>query len=203
MQVGIAAGIVGAGHVYISDLPYCLGNAKANIDRNAAALKCAVECVELDWRRPADTDALLLRPIDLIVGADIVCTLYNALVDQTGEEKVEGGEGGCRGVTHVARLTRNESLERSVRCVSLPPSLRWMAGLEELVEPLVHTLAHLTDRPRPPSIIIAHQTRAAAVDEALFEQLRRHGFTWEEIPHVKHHPTFHHPLIRVFVITRT
>ncbi len=53
----------------------------------------------------------------------------------------------------------------------------------------------------PPRIIIAHQTRSVACDEALFHLLVTHGFVVREVPHREHHPEYHHPILRIFEIS--
>ena len=69
----MAAAALGAAHVYATDLAYCLDNARENVKLNAASLQCTVQCLELDWYKPELGVAALERPVDLIVGADIVC----------------------------------------------------------------------------------------------------------------------------------
>jgi hypothetical protein len=84
-----------------------------------------------------------------------------------------------------------------VQSVTLTP------GLDELVAPLVNALVALTSGPgQAPTILIAHQTRAASVDDLFFKLLHDRAFVVKEIPHIAHHPEFHHPLIRLFAITR-
>ncbi len=46
---GIAASILGARHVILTDLAYALKNTQANVDRNKLSFKGVVECAELDW----------------------------------------------------------------------------------------------------------------------------------------------------------
>lgn len=50
--VGIAASMLGAGEVHLTDLPYALKNTRANVDLNKPSLKGRVICEELDWCVP-------------------------------------------------------------------------------------------------------------------------------------------------------
>lgn len=152
--VGIAAGVLGAGHVFVSDLPYALRNAADNVAANASALKCPVDTIVLDWTCPTEPksfpsmEPVVLPPLDFIVGADVV----------------------------------------------------W---IDALVEPLVGALTSLASCDKPPTIIIAHQTRARSTEDLLFRLLENAGFSIEEVPHTRHHPEFHHPSQRILLVTRT
>lgn len=46
---GIAASILGAATVVLTDLPYALKNTQVNVDLNKLSLKGTVTCRELDW----------------------------------------------------------------------------------------------------------------------------------------------------------
>jgi hypothetical protein len=72
--VGLGAALMGA-DVWLSDLSYCLDNARANARRNAASLRGAVRCVELDWFHPE-----IISGADLVVGADVVCECRRLVV---------------------------------------------------------------------------------------------------------------------------
>uniref|UniRef100_A0A7S1ZER4 Calmodulin-lysine N-methyltransferase n=2 Tax=Trieres chinensis TaxID=1514140 RepID=A0A7S1ZER4_TRICV len=54
--VGIAAGLLGAEEIVLTDLPYAIGLMKDNVDRNAPALERAgckrAECLVYDWYKP-------------------------------------------------------------------------------------------------------------------------------------------------------
>jgi Lysine methyltransferase len=60
--VGIAACILGANRVILTDLPYAMDLMKANVARNKASAnnnnneKAAVECRVCDWRQPPEFD---------------------------------------------------------------------------------------------------------------------------------------------------
>lgn len=73
--VGIAASVLGAGCVLITDLEYTLNNTAANIAANEPSLRGRVHTAELDWFRPgsagASVAALAQRP-HYILGADVV-----------------------------------------------------------------------------------------------------------------------------------
>lgn len=69
--VGLAAAAAGAPHVTLTDLPYALPNARANVARNAGVLRGArVEVAPLDWYAPALPAGA--PPPTLVVGADVV-----------------------------------------------------------------------------------------------------------------------------------
>lgn len=73
--VGIAASVLGAGCVLLTDLEYTLNNTAANVAANEPSLRGRVHTAELDWFRPASAGspvaALAQRP-HYILGADVV-----------------------------------------------------------------------------------------------------------------------------------
>lgn len=73
--VGIAASVLGAGCVLLTDLEYTLNNTAANVAANEPSLRGRVHTAELDWFRPgsasASVAALAQRP-HYILGADVV-----------------------------------------------------------------------------------------------------------------------------------
>lgn len=73
--VGIAASVLGAGCVLLTDLEYTLMNTAANVAANEPSLRGRVHTAELDWFRPgtagASVAALAQRP-HYILGADVV-----------------------------------------------------------------------------------------------------------------------------------
>ena len=92
-------------------------------------------------------------------------------------------------------------------CVSMvrsPALSLFLAGLPELVQPLVNTLRAILVRSSCSSAValIAHQTRARVVDEAFHSALDAAGLRLQEIPHTAHHPVFHHPVITMFRISK-
>jgi hypothetical protein len=102
--------------------------------------------------------------------------------------------------------------------------------VEELIAPLLDTLAYLTDPrsfgesvesliklveedgdgdgmdeyvDRSPVVLIAHQTRSAAGDTALFTGLHARGFEVETVPHEELHPEYRDPVISILRCKRT
>ena len=76
--VGIAAGLLSAREVTITDLPFLLPRMRANVARNAAALKhagCAggVRALALDWTAAVPADVAALLPgVRLVLASDVV-----------------------------------------------------------------------------------------------------------------------------------
>lgn len=70
--VGICCAVLGAERVILTDLEYCLDNARANIAQNQhyfpQGVRCEAEC--LDWYKPLD--AMKWDKIDVVVMADVV-----------------------------------------------------------------------------------------------------------------------------------
>lgn len=75
--VGIAASMVGAKEVVMTDLPYALPLMQENVERNASSLKGKTECKECDWFKPPPVGGLFgstnedFHP-DVILVADCV-----------------------------------------------------------------------------------------------------------------------------------
>ena len=76
--------------------------------------------------------------------------------------------------------------------------------VEELIEPLVRTLAWLLAGAAtpPPVVLLAHQTRSTRGDELLHAQLAAAGLQATAVPPDTHHPDFRHPKIAILVIER-
>jgi hypothetical protein len=74
--------------------------------------------------------------------------------------------------------------------------------VEELIPPLVSTLAWLTSAPSSPSIILAHQTRSTRGDELLFKSLEEVGLKVKTVDRNMHHPEFNHPKVNLLTISR-
>jgi hypothetical protein len=75
--------------------------------------------------------------------------------------------------------------------------------VEELIAPLVSTLAWLGAGPAPPpAILLAHQTRSTRSDELLHAQLAAAGLRARVLPPETHHPDFSHPKISILSIER-
>jgi predicted nicotinamide N-methyase len=77
--VGIAAGVLGAEQVILTDLPYCLPLMRANVDRHRAyamASGCLrIECATCDWFDPPPMNEFFLNgdfEADVILIADCV-----------------------------------------------------------------------------------------------------------------------------------
>ncbi|TYZ63586.1 hypothetical protein PybrP1_010880 [[Pythium] brassicae (nom. inval.)] len=63
--------------------------------------------------------------------------------------------------------------------------------VEELIAPLVRTLATLLRHsPTPATVVMAHQTRSAAADVLLFAELARHALARRVVPASALHPRF-------------
>lgn len=97
---------------------------------------------------------------------------------------------------------------------ALPPGLAHVdvivaadvVWVTELIPPLVRTLAFLCGRalahtPRPPVVLLAHQTRSRAGDELLFRLLAASGFAAAEVPRAQHHPDFRDDAIAIWRLT--
>lgn len=140
--VGIVASILGARHVYLTDLPYTLPTLQETIELNSGVAKGKVMAVPLDWTAPDDS----YEDVDLILASDVV----------------------------------------------------WV---HELIDPLVNVLKHLTNRPDPPLVILSHQTRSTASDEAFFGSLSD-TFNIKQVPTDEHHPEFQDEVIGVYELRR-
>ncbi len=74
--------------------------------------------------------------------------------------------------------------------------------VEELIAPLVSTLAWLSAGPAAPTILLAHQTRSTRSDELLHAELAAAGLRATALPPETHHPDFSHPKISILSIER-
>jgi len=74
--------------------------------------------------------------------------------------------------------------------------------VEELIPPLVSTLAWLSAGPAPPAILLAHQTRSTRGDDLLHAELAQAGLRATAVPPELHHPDFAHPRISILLIER-
>jgi len=73
--------------------------------------------------------------------------------------------------------------------------------VEELARPLAQTLGWLTrDRAPPPRVLVAHQSRARASDEAFAAALAAEGLAARALPHALHHPRFESDAIEILEV---
>lgn len=129
--VGVVASVLGASHVVLTDLDYCLANLQETVEANKPNLKGRVETKELDWFSPEefwgnnDTSS----SADAAAGAGAV------------EER--GGAGGAAAIP-AAPSSLSTTSSASVPDIILGADVVWV---DSLIAPLVRTLKVLTDRP--------------------------------------------------------
>ena len=107
--VGLAAGAMGAHHVYLTDLEYALDNTRKAVDLNKEHIDAEFHIQELDWTKPVwDT------PVDLVLAADVVWVeeliepLVHALVAVT--EGIGNAPRPDVLMAHQMRSTRSDEL---------------------------------------------------------------------------------------------
>lgn len=77
--------------------------------------------------------------------------------------------------------------------------------VQDLIVPFVNTLARITAagaEGKAPTVLLSHQTRSTAGDEALFRELGAKGLVAEEVPLAEHHSEFRAEPIHIYRITR-
>lgn len=76
--------------------------------------------------------------------------------------------------------------------------------VQELIVPFVSTLARFA-APMPgraaPQVLLSHQTRTTAGDEALFRELRAQGLHADEVPTAEHHTEFRAEPIHIYKVS--
>lgn len=107
--VGIAAALLGATRVLLTDLNYTLPNTRSNVDRNRRyfRLGSSVDVAELDWFRPETYPSS--ETFDLVLAADVVWVeqlvpgLVNAL-------RAAAATGAVCLIGHQTRTTATDNL---------------------------------------------------------------------------------------------
>ena len=107
--VGIAAALLGATRVLLTDLNYTLPNTRSNVDRNRRyfRLGSSVDVAELDWFRPETYPSS--ETFDLVIAADVVWVdqlvpgLVNAL-------RSAAATGAVCLIGHQTRTTATDNL---------------------------------------------------------------------------------------------
>ena len=140
-----------------------------------------------------------------------------------GAAALPGLAGALLGATSVILTDVDEALpvvKRRIDSAAAPnvtvAALDWRGGvggltadvvlaadvvwLQDLVEPFVGCAEALLDTGG--RLLLAHQTRSTAVDDALFEALARRGLVFSEIPRADLAPDFRPDHIRVFEVVR-
>ena len=156
--VGIAAGVLGAKEVLLTDLPYALPNMRENVRRNARLLQEAgcmnVICSACDWYNPPSLEEL---------GAAVTATnAYNGSSTNQGDSHCEPPQDATQKLSWIPDIILIAD------CV-------WM---QELVAPLLATLKHFilsAEKASPfkkrPEILISYQRRGKSTHEEFWSGL--------------------------------